>query len=75
MQKEDGISQRELDRIVHNDSEWREFMIRKIELVEKNQNKMAVTMAESKIKIGFLNSVFGALAGFAAAYLSKILGG
>lgn len=75
MVKEVGISQRELDRIVHNDSEWRAYMIRKIERLEKNQNKMAVTMTESKIKIGLMNSIWGACAGFAAAYLTKKLGG
>lgn len=71
----DGISQREMDLIVRNEAKWREFMIRKIEKIEKDQTDMVVTMTTLKLKIGFISGIFGAVAGFVGTLLTKKLGG
>lgn len=71
----DGITEREMNLIVKNEAKWREFMIRKIEQIEKDQNAMVVTMTTIKIKIGFISGIFGTVAGLTASIMAKKLGG
>lgn len=71
----DGITEREMNIIIKNEAKWREFMIRKIEQIEKHQNAMDVTMTTMKIKIGFISGIFGTVAGLAASFMAKKLGG
>lgn len=71
----DAISQREMDLIVKNETKWREYMIRKIEKIEKDQNDMVVTMTTLKIKIGLISGGFGALTGLVSTLIAKKLGG
>lgn len=71
----EGISERELSLIVKNEEKWREFLIRKIEKIEKDQSDMVVTVTTLKIKIGLISGGFGALTGLIAGLVTKKLGG
>jgi hypothetical protein len=64
------MTEKELDRILGNDKEWRKFLLQKIEAIEKEQRDMLITLTTLKIKLGFISAVFGLLGG----YITKKLG-
>ena len=64
------MSDKEFDRIISNDKEWRRYLLQKIDDIEKEQKEMIITLTTLKIKLGFISAVFGVLGG----YLTKKLG-
>ena len=64
------MTEKELERILGNNKEWRRFLLTKIDTMEREQRDMIITITTLKVKIGFIASVFGLLGG----YLTKKLG-
>jgi len=64
------MTEKELDRILGNDKEWRKYLLTKMEAIEKEQREMIITLTTLKVKLGFISAVFGLLGG----YITKKLG-
>jgi hypothetical protein len=64
------MTEKELDRILGNDKEWRKYLLMKMEAIEKEQREMIITLTTLKVKLGFISAVFGLLGG----YITKKLG-
>lgn len=64
------MTEKEIDRILGNDKEWRKFLLQKIEAIEKEQREMIITMTTLKVKLGFISAIFGLVGG----YITKKLG-
>jgi len=64
------MTEKELDRILGNDKEWRKFLLQKMEAIEKEQREMVITMTTLKVKLGFISAIFGLVGG----YITKKLG-
>jgi hypothetical protein len=64
------MTEKELDRILGNDKEWRKFLLQKMEAIEKEQREMIITMTTLKVKLGFISAIFGLVGG----YITKKLG-
>ena len=64
------MTEKELDRILGNDKEWRKFLLQKMEAIEKEQREIIITMTTLKVKLGFISAIFGIVGG----YITKKLG-
>ena len=64
------MTEKELDRILGNDKEWRKFLLQKMDAIEKEQREMVITMTTLKVKLGFISAIFGLVGG----YITKKLG-
>lgn len=64
------MTEKELERILGNDKEWRKYLLSKMEAIEKEQREMIITLTTLKVKLGFISAVFGLLGG----YITKKLG-
>lgn len=64
------MTEKELDRILGNDKEWRKYLLTKMEAIEKEQREMIITLTTLKVKLGFISAVFGLIGG----YITKKLG-
>lgn len=64
------MTEKELDRILGNDKEWRKFLLQKMEAIEREQREMIITMTTLKVKLGFISAIFGLVGG----YITKKLG-
>jgi hypothetical protein len=64
------MTEKELDRILGNDKEWRKFLLSKMEVIEKEQREIIISLTTLKVKLGFISAVFGILGG----YITKKLG-
>lgn len=64
------MTEKELDRILGNDKEWRKFLLQKMDAIEKEQREMIITMTTLKVKLGFISAIFGLVGG----YITKKLG-
>ena len=64
------MTEKELDRILSNDKEWRKYLLTKMEAIEKEQRETIITLTTLKVKLGFISAVFGLLGG----YITKKLG-
>lgn len=61
---------KELDRVLNNDKEWRRYLLEELKEIRKEQRDMIVTMTTLKVKLGVISAVFGLLGG----YITKKLG-
>lgn len=68
-------NQREIDRIVGNDQEWRRFMLSEISSIKEKQNEFAVSIEALKNKMTFIGLIAGFVAGAMANWISKKIGG
>ena len=64
------MTEKELDRILGNDKEWRKFLLQKMDAIEKEQREIIITMTTLKVKLGFISAIFGLVGG----YITKKLG-
>lgn len=63
------MSEREINRIVSNDREWRKFLLSEIRDIKKEQGEMSLEMNTLKVKVAVFSSVFGTVFGAATAWI------
>lgn len=65
----DKMSDKELNRIVSNDREWRKFIISEIKELRKESSETALQVNTLKVKAGFFSAIIGFVAGLIGAKL------
>lgn len=55
---------REINRIVSNDKEWRRYIIKKLDKIEDDQHKTAIKVNTLEVKASFFGIIFGFISGF-----------
>lgn len=68
------ISDRELDRIVSHEKEWRKHVLREMEQIKKDQLNLMITVTTLKLKMGIITGSVGIVFGFVGAIIQKKLG-
>jgi hypothetical protein len=70
------MTEKEINRIVSNEKEWRKLILSEIRTVKKevadvskSQNNMALEMNTLKVKVAIFGSAFGGAAGIIAAWI------
>lgn len=64
------MQEKEIDRVLSNDKEWRRYLLEELKEIKKEQREMVITMTTLKVKLGIISAVFGILGG----YITKKLG-
>ena len=57
------MNDKEIDRIVRNDREWRKFIIGEIRELRKESSELALTVNTLKVKVGFISALIGFVTG------------
>ena len=58
------MSDKELNRIVSNDKEWRRYIIKKLDKIEDEQQKQAIKVNTLEVKASLFGIIFGFISGF-----------
>lgn len=67
------MERRDIEGLIHNESEWRRFILAELAEVKKNQTDLLVTVTTLKVKFGLIGAVFGSIAGGVATLIIDVL--